>query len=269
MRLKGTRVVLTGSFAAFDGRDVRAALADRGAIVVEDVAPGVEVVFAGEGAGSEVDAARELGVRVKGADDLQAALSAEEPPDDEIDTSFDVGSFDLEPPAYLMEDAPPPEDAPVASAAPTASSGATNREFDRGATVKIVGGKQGVGEVGEIFWWGESKYGDGMRAGVKSPDGETYWVDEADLGWPDEEIPAEVVEAAKEASEFGRGDRVRVKSGKDQGAEGTIFWWGESKWGKGMRAGVETGEGEKLWIDAEHLESLDADDAEPDDDLPF
>ena len=62
---------------------------------------------------------------------------------------------------------------------------------------------------------------------------------------------------AKEAARFDRGDRVRVISGKDEGAEGTIFWWGESKFGDGMRAGIET-DGGKVWVDAIHLLALDS-----------
>lgn len=53
-------------------------------------------------------------------------------------------------------------------------------EFERGARVRIVGGK-GKGVAGEVFWWGKSKFGDGMRAGVTGDDGEKYWVDADDL----------------------------------------------------------------------------------------
>jgi hypothetical protein len=34
-----------------------------------------------------------------------------------------------------------------------------------------------VGTEGVIFWYGKSKYGDGMRVGMKTDDGETHWVD--------------------------------------------------------------------------------------------
>lgn len=202
----------------------------------------------------------------------------------------------LEPPAYLMEevplpddewvpadsgprdDAPPPDDdwmpassgprndAPPpeelwasssSSPAAAASRGNGPREFGRGAEVKIVRGKEAVGVVGEIFWWGESKYGEGMRAGVKGPDDTSYWIDEENLGWPDEEIPEEVLEAAAAAPNMGKGDRVRVTSGRDSGKEGVIFWWGESKYGDGMRAGFKTDEDQTIWSDAGELELVD------------
>ena len=56
------------------------------------------------------------------------------------------------------------------------------------------------------------------------------------------------------AARLGKGDHVKVISGECEGAQGTIFWWGKSRYGDGMRAGVEPdGGGEKMWIDAEHL----------------
>ncbi len=145
------------------------------------------------------------------------------------------------------------------------------REFGRGVEAKIVSGKEGVGVVGEIFWWGDSKYGEGMRAGIKGPGDKTYWVDEADLGWPDDDIPDAILEAAKAQPDMGKGDRVRVLNGKETGSEGVIFWWGESKWGDGMRAGLKTDDDETIWADAGDLEVVDAPDAPeaPDDDIPF
>ena len=76
-----------------------------------------------------------------------------------------------------------------------------------------------------------------MRAGVRGPEeDESYWVDAIHLGDPSEEIAEEVLEAAKEAAKFRKGDRVRVIEGRDAGSVGVIFWWGESKYGEGMRA---------------------------------
>ncbi len=157
-------------------------------------------------------------------------------------------------------DAPPPEEIWASSAQPAQGESNTEgtREFGRGVTVKIVGGKEGVGHVGDIFWWGESKYGEGMRAGVSGPGDISYWVDEENLGWPDEEVPEEVLKAAEAAGEMGKGDRVLVKAGRDSGAEGVIFWWGESKYGEGMRAGLETDDGKTIWADAGDLEVVDA-----------
>ncbi|MCA9620115.1 MAG: hypothetical protein KC731_13910, partial [Myxococcales bacterium] len=75
--------------------------------------------------------------------------------------------------------APPPPEAPVAKPA-----------LDKGTVVRLVGTKD-AGKIGSIFWVGESKYGVGMRYGVRV-DGEedAYWVDEANV---------EVVEGAARA----------------------------------------------------------------------
>ncbi len=53
--------------------------------------------------------------------------------------------------------------------------------FDKGDRVTIVGGGQGEGVTGEVFWIGESKFGPGMRYGVRAGEDATYWVDGAHL----------------------------------------------------------------------------------------
>jgi hypothetical protein len=72
--------------------------------------------------------------------------------------SEEIGSEEGAPPA------PPPPDRPP---------------LDKGTRVKIVGTKD-AGIEAEIFWTGASKYGPGMRYGVKNGE-ETYWVDEANV----------------------------------------------------------------------------------------
>ena len=311
MQLKGAKVLLTGTFKGQKLEALEEQLAGQGAKVVKKVSMEVEAVFAGDEPGKEFDQARELGIRVYSSGDLSALLSGEQPVaekavvDDNMydgymmDASMEGGPADYV--VYEEAYAMPPEDggkpakspgAPVASSAskgsrknnssqqssskPAKSSGGgQEKKFDKGDRVKIVSGLEGVGVVGEIFWWGESKFGEGMRAGVSGPGDTSYWVDEEHLGWPDEEIDDEVIEAAKVASQFKRGDHVRVVSGKDAGAEGTIFWWGESKFGDGMRAGIEVSGGDKVWAAASGLEHSDgggaSDDLEPiaDDDIPF
>lgn len=86
---------------------------------------------------------------------------------DQSGVTYWVDEADLGP----IEGAPP---APPPKAAP---SGPPQDPIPKGATVKITSGKEGVGESGEVFWTGDSKYGQGMRYGVKTPDGTTYWVD--------------------------------------------------------------------------------------------
>ena len=86
---------------------------------------------------------------------------------DESGATYWVDEADLGP----VEGAPPP---PPRKPAP---SGPAQAPIAKGATVKITSGKEGVGQSGEVFWTGDSKYGEGMRYGVKTPDGTTYWVD--------------------------------------------------------------------------------------------
>lgn len=86
---------------------------------------------------------------------------------DERGATYWVDEADLGP----IEGAPPP---PPPKPAP---SGPAKDPIAKGATVEITGGREGVGKCGEVFWVGDSKFGQGMRYGVKTPDGTTYWVD--------------------------------------------------------------------------------------------
>lgn len=57
---------------------------------------------------------------------------------------------------------------------------------------------------------------------------------------------------------FAKGMRVRIVEGDHEGIEGEIFWWGRSKWGHQLRAGVEAeGDAEKIWVDADVLLAID------------
>ena len=53
--------------------------------------------------------------------------------------------------------------------------------LEKGTIVEITSGKEGVGEQGEIFWVGESRFGAGMRYGVKTQNEDTFWADEAQV----------------------------------------------------------------------------------------
>jgi hypothetical protein len=68
-----------------------------------------------------------------------------------------------------------------------------------------------------------------------------------------------------QAETFGKGLRVRIAEGEDAGARGEIVWWGRSKYGPEMRAGVQTEEDEKIWVDATQLRAIDdqGDDLDP------
>lgn len=60
---------------------------------------------------------------------------------------------------------------------------------------------------------------------------------------------------------FGKGTRVRIIKGDNAKTLGEIFWWGRSKWGHGMRAGItpDSDPNEKLWVDAAELVAIDED----------
>ncbi len=281
MKLKDTKILLVGEF------DNMSALMDRlkkrGAIIATHIERDIECVFVGEGDQADADNAKELGLRISDLESLIKALEAEEPAPVvyQEESVIDVSSM----PAYLMEGPPMEDDAYMPNdedysdfsnanevkksttskspkkstqekSAPMSAPGANGEpnEVAKGDRVKIIGGKQGVGEIGDVFWLGENKYGPGIRAGVKTDDGQTFWVDTNELGSTDAVVSEREIAAAKDNSKFGKGDSVNITGGEGAGSKGTIFWWGESKFGPGMRAGVEAEDGEKYWVDAEHLE---------------
>jgi len=53
--------------------------------------------------------------------------------------------------------------------------------LEKGTIVEITSGREGVGQQGEVFWVGDSRYGAGKRYGIKAQDGETWWADEAQV----------------------------------------------------------------------------------------
>lgn len=294
MNINGSLVTIAGTIKGYTREELELALRERGATVSDALSMESAIVLAGQGSERVADQARELGVRVIQESDVKNLLAGKPIAAPAMDDAWygaapasDVPEHIIYEEAYAM----PPEDgftaagsSPRKKTSPSPAKAADgSRVFGKGDTVKIIGGREGVGEIGRIFWWGDSKYGEGMRAGVATEDEEKYWVDEADLGWPDDEVPEEVIKQAEAASHFKRGDTVRVIAGKDEGAMGTIFWWGDSRFGEGMRAGIETPDGDKVWADAEHLAKGDAGDipaAGPakkstapvmfeDDDIPF
>lgn len=96
-----------------------------------------------------------------------------------------VDEADLGPEAAVPEP-PPPEEKPV---------------LDKGQRVVITKGRS-KGVEGEVFWVGESKFGPGMRYGVKGDDDETHWADEQQLE-PTDSPPPSPAEGASEPSRSG------------------------------------------------------------------
>ncbi|MFT5353201.1 MAG: hypothetical protein ACI9KE_000399 [Polyangiales bacterium] len=125
--------------------------------------------------------------------------------------------------------------------------------FSKGDQLAIAHGKSNVGVRGEIFWTGANKYGPGFRYGLKDENGETYWVDEADLGPIEGAPPAPARKAAPTGpakDPIAKGATVEITSGKEGvGQSGEVFWTGDSKFGQGMRYGVKTPDGTTYWVD--------------------
>lgn len=79
----------------------------------------------------------------------------------------------------------------------------------KGQRVMITRGA-GKGTAGEVFWTGDSKFGNGMRYGVRADDEQTYWVDDHELEVSTEPAPERAASAARadqggefsDASEF-------------------------------------------------------------------
>ncbi|MBL8913958.1 MAG: hypothetical protein JNM17_24860 [Archangium sp.] len=65
----------------------------------------------------------------------------------------------------------------------------------------------------------------------------------------DDEVPAE----KPPPLELRKGSRYRVKSGKDAGKLGVLFWVGDGKFGGAMRVGLKDGK-DTIWADAGVIE---------------
>jgi hypothetical protein len=114
----------------------------------------------------------------------------------------------------------------------------------RGARVRITGGKKAVGTTGTVFWTGPNKWGEGERLGVEGDDGETWWVASTHVE-PTDDAPPEIELPAK-------GARVRFELDGVE-VEGTVFWTGPAKSGRGHRIGVTSPSGDSHWVDARKL----------------
>ena len=138
----------------------------------------------------------------------------------------------------------------------------------KGTRVEVVKGQRSYGVQGSVFWHGPDKYNEGsFRIGIKDDDGQTHWLSVDDVVEVDEDAaPADPSSTSAPqtprseppststpqsprpetpASDLKRGMRVRW----DNGA-GTIFWYGPSRYGDGMRVGVKDDNEASHWLDA-------------------
>ena len=125
----------------------------------------------------------------------------------------------------------------------------------KGTRVQIIGGRNGKGESGTIFWTGKNKWGDGERFGVRADSGETYWVADKDVE-PTNAAPP----PAEAGPTFNKGDRVAFSVRGREGT-GTVFWIGKSKHGPGQRLGVRDDDPESsedaVWLEARQARAIE------------
>ena len=129
--------------------------------------------------------------------------------------------------------------------------------IEKGARVQIKSGRA-EGVAGTVFWKGENKWGPGERLGVRGDDGQTHWIDSAEVTPTDAAVP--------DAPTFSRGDRVAFRQGAEEGI-GTVFWTGQNRHGPGQRLGIHPDGGDPdspVWLDALATKALNpADDPGP------
>ncbi len=123
-----------------------------------------------------------------------------------------------------------------------------------GTNVKVVAGKS-AGVRGVVFWQGDNKFGDGKRFGVKDASGTAHWVDQDHVEIDTEAPEAPAVDKQDQTEPpHDKGTAVKVVSGEAEGAEGEIFWIGESKFRGGSRYGIKDEEGQTHWVDHDEVE---------------
>jgi hypothetical protein len=130
----------------------------------------------------------------------------------------------------------------------------TPAKFEKGSRAAVVAGKKGVGVRGQVFWIGENKYGPGSRYGLRGDDGDTYWLDDTQIG-PESAGQAAPPSQDKKPTASGpaldKGQRVVLKANQ---VRGEVFWVGQSRYGDGMRYGVRDNDGNAHWVDAHELD---------------
>ena len=130
-------------------------------------------------------------------------------------------------------------------------------DISKGTHVVVVAGKS-EGTRGVVFWEGENKFGSGKRFGVKDANGDAHWVDEEHVEIDDDPPKDAGGPPKQEQTEppHEKGTAVRVIAGDAEGAEGEIFWVGESKFRGGSRYGIKDENGDTHWADHDEVDPV-------------
>lgn len=121
----------------------------------------------------------------------------------------------------------------------------SERSWERGERVHVVGGPAAaIGLTGTVFRLGEER----VRVGVRSDEGEIWWVEPRHLAPSDSPAPWSSSLCPPE-----KGDVVRWRDA-DGARFGTVFWVGTSRGEDGARLGVIDTDGESWWLNAAWVE---------------
>lgn len=139
----------------------------------------------------------------------------------------------------------------------------------KGTQVEILPPHENQGVQGFVFWTGPDRYNEELlRLGVKDQDGTAYWVNSDQVkaldgaaaaagGGNGAARPANGAPRPAAAAPDGpapeRGSMVQWATGT-----GKVFWCGPSKFGDGIRVGVEDNSGEKHWLEAHQVTVIGA-----------
>ena len=75
MKFLGLQIVITGKISPMSRDEVKNLLMSKGAKVTSSISKKTDYLIAGENAGSKLDKAKSLGVRIVEADDLNAFIN--------------------------------------------------------------------------------------------------------------------------------------------------------------------------------------------------
>jgi len=140
-------------------------------------------------------------------------------------------------------------------------------EIVKGSIVKVVRGRKcPVGTVGEVFWIGEVEiysyaYHDvkKTRIGVRTVEGETYWVADVEYCELLQPRTSQDIEAYNKSLNTARLTKTLVKKGSEivsKRVSGVVSWSGLTKRGEGPWRALVKSEGQDFWIDSTEITEI-------------